>query len=269
MSGWLTRVPAVGMCVAALLFAAFLPAQKATPDKLHVIAFYTEQGEQDHIDFAKGAIRFFSAQAAREHFSLEATTNWDELNAETLRDCQLVLWLNDEPHTSAQRSAFESYMEHGGGWIGFHASGYNDAESHWPWFVKFLGGAVFYNNNWPPLPASLQIEDTHSSATSGLPHQYKAPANEWYGWKPNPRDNPDVHVLMTLDPSNYPLGLKDVLLSGDIPVVWTNRRYRMMYINMGHGAHIFDDATQNRFFSQALTSVASGRMNMQKEPSSK
>ena len=71
--------------------------------------------------------------------------------------------------------------------------------------------------------------------TKGLPATYDAPANEWYLWKPSPRLNKDVHVFVTLDPSNYPIGEKDIITEGDLPVVWTNTKYRMLYINMGHG----------------------------------
>ena len=50
-------------------------------------------------------------------------------------------------------------MEGGGAWLGFHVSGYNDRTTHWPWFVRFFGDAVFYNNSWPPLPAKLIVDD--------------------------------------------------------------------------------------------------------------
>lgn len=62
-----------------------------------------------------------------------------------------MIWLDDKPHKPQQRAAFEQYMEHGGGWLGFHIAAYNDSDTRWPWFVRFLGGGVFYGNNWPPL----------------------------------------------------------------------------------------------------------------------
>jgi len=42
------------------------------------------------------------------------------------------------------------------------------------------------------------------------------------------------------------------LEGGDIPVTWTNTKYRMLYTNMGHGNRIFTSAQQNRFFESAL-----------------
>lgn len=57
---------------------------------------------------------------------------------------------------------------------------------------------------------------------------------------------------MTLAPSNFPLGFKDTISGGDIPVTWINLKYRMIYTNMGHGNNIFDSPLQNRFFENAV-----------------
>jgi type 1 glutamine amidotransferase len=231
---------------------ALAPGQPAAKfPKFRVLAFYSTTVEPDHVDFARDAIRFYAAQAARENFALDTTSHWDNGN-DSLGKYKVVIWLNDFPHTEPQRTAFQQYMEHGGAWLGFHVSGYNDSYTHWPWFVHFFGDAVFYNNSWPPLPARLIVNDNKHPATRRLPDHFTAPINEWYGWQPNPRANKDVKVLLTLDPANYPLGKKDILRGGDIPVVWTNTRYHMLYLNMGHGDHIFDSAIQNHLFEDAI-----------------
>lgn len=124
-----------------------------------MLAFYSENTEPDHLDFAKDALKFLSQRAASEQFSLETTTGWEDLNSERLKNCQLVIWLNESPSGNEPRRALERYMEHGGAWLGFHAAAYNDRDTNWPWFVNFLGGAVFDTNSWPPLPARLIIDD--------------------------------------------------------------------------------------------------------------
>jgi uncharacterized protein len=217
-----------------------------------VLAFYSENVEHDHVEFAHQAIRFYSSTARRDHFEFASTTNWDELNSENLVHYQLIVWLDDFPHTLQQRVAFEHYMTHGGGWLGFHIAAYNDSSTHWPWLLEFLGGGVFYTNNWPPLPATLTVDDTSHPITKRISQSFLSPANEWYLWSPSPRLNKDVKVLLTLAPSNYPLGFKDVITDGDLPVVWTNTHYRMLYMNMGHGDKIFTSDEQNRFFEDAI-----------------
>jgi uncharacterized protein len=230
------------------------PAAGGPPAKpsFRVLAFYTDKGEPDHIMFAQQALGFLSEAAKLGNFSLESTTDWDELNPRTLKRFALILWLNDFPKTLGQRTAFADYMERGGGWLGFHVSAYNDEDTRWPWFVSFLGGAVFHGNNWPPLPAQLAVDDQTHPVTRHLARTLSAPANEWYIWKPSPRLDKNVKVLLTLDPANYPLGLKDTITAGDLPVVWTNTRYRMLYMNMGHGDQIFTSKEQNRLFEDAI-----------------
>jgi type 1 glutamine amidotransferase len=235
-----------------LAVLSFAPATVSAQSSFRVLAFYTDKGEPDHIAFANQAIGFYSDFAKNEHFDFSATTNWDELNASTLKDVQVVVWLNDFPHNGAQRAAFEAYMSRGGAWLGFHVSAYNDESTGWPWFVNFLGGAVFYGNNWPPLPAILDMDDPSHPVVKGLPKTFTAPSNEWYIWKPSPRLNSDVKVLLTLDPKNYPIGLKDTITAGDLPVVWTNTRFHMIYMNMGHGDKIFTSPTQNKLFENAI-----------------
>ncbi len=234
-------------------FLALLPnIGLAQNQPFRVLALYSTNVESDHVDFAKQAIQFFAEHAEKDHFTFESTTQWDDLTKASLAQYQVILWLNDFPHTPEQRAAFEKYMTNGGGWLGFHVSAYNDKDTHWPWYVDFLGGGVFYGNNWPPLPAALIVDDPSHPVTKGLPAQFISPANEWYIWKPSPRLNKDVKVLLTLDPANYPLGLKDALTGGDLPVVWTNTRYRMLYMNMGHGDKIFTSPTQNQLMENAI-----------------
>ena len=234
---------------AAVLSPSVILAQQAS---FRVLAFYTAMGEPDHIAFAAQALPFFAELAKKNNFYFESTTRWESLNAKTLKRFQLILWLNDFPTKAEQRAAFQDYMTHGGAWLGFHVSAYNDESTRWPWFVDFMGGGVFYGNNWPALPAKLIVDDRSHPITDHLSAAFTSPANEWYIWKPSPRLNTNVKVLLTLDPENYPIGLKDTIVSGDIPVVWTNTRYRMIYMNMGHGDKIFTSREQNKLFENAV-----------------
>jgi YVTN family beta-propeller protein len=216
-----------------------------------VLAFYSTKVEPDHVLFAEGALKFFSELSATNNFTFDSTSNWDDMNDLNLGKYQVVVWLNDEPSKAEQRRAFQEYMESGGAWLGFHVAAYNDKDSNWPWFVDFLGGGVFHINSWPPLPAKLAVDDRSHPVTKHLPGSFISPDNEWYIWKPSPRLNKGVRVLVTLDPSNYPIGFKDVLTSGDLPVVWTNTKYKMLYMNMGHGDKIFGSPTQNKMIEDA------------------
>ena len=233
------------------LLTIFSTTQAQFP-RFKVLAFYSKTVESAHVQFAEDAIQFFQDLTIGEGFVFDTTSTMTDLNDAKLKDYQLVMMLNDFPHNQDQRDAFRRYMENGGGWYGFHVAAYNDRTTNWPWLLNFLGGGVFWRNNWPPMPAKVVVEDSTHPVTKGLPDTFIAPTNEWYQWKPSPRENKDVKVLVSLSADNYPFGLKDIIPDGDCPVVWTNTNYRMIYLNMGHGNRIFNDATQNMLIISAL-----------------
>jgi type 1 glutamine amidotransferase len=235
----------------------FYAGNYASKPRFKALVYYSEHVEDAHVKFARQAVEFFRKLNYGNGFILETATDLSSYSLERLMEYDVVVMLNDAPHGAAQREAFEKYMENGGGWMGFHAAAYNDRNTGWPWLVNFLGGGVFDCNNWPPQAVKLTIDNPGHPVTKNLPPSFTAPESEWYMWKPNPRNNPDVEVLLTISPDNYPLGIKDVIAYGDFPVVWTNRKYRMIYLNMGHGDDEFTDATQKLLFTNAFRWVVS------------
>lgn len=221
--------------------------------RFRILVHYNNKVEEAHRRFAYDGIRFFRNMTIGNGLVVDTTSNMEDFNDEKLRSYHLIVSLNDNPgHTRAQRESFRRYMENGGSWMGFHAAAYNDAHTDWQWFVDFLGGAVFSRNNWPPQPAKLVIDDASHPVVKAMPASFISPMNEWYQWKPSPRERENIKVLVSLSPDNYPIGFKDTVPDGDFPVVWTNTDYNMLYLNMGHGERIFTDATQNYLFYNAI-----------------
>src|SRR5580692_4332451 len=126
------------LCVLSVL--AFLCAGPAVAKEpaFRALALYSTDVEPDHVHTAKDALVFFREVAAKNNFTFDETTDWSRLNDNDLKTYRLILWLNNFPQTPEQRAAFERYMEHGGGWLGFHVAGYNDESTKWPWFVDFF-----------------------------------------------------------------------------------------------------------------------------------
>lgn len=233
------------------------PANYANAPRFKALVYYTTHAEEAHVDFAKDGVEFFKRLNSGNGYILEITTDLSGYPYEKLKEYDVVVMLNDSPSSTDERKAFEQYMKNGGGWVGFHAAAYNDKNTNWPWFVEFLGGGVFYCNNWPPQPVKLVTDNQSHPITKNLPPSFIAPESEWYQWNPSPRDNKDVEVLVSISPDNYPLGIKDVVNFGDFPVVWTNKKYRMIYLNMGHGDDEFTDATQKLLFLNAFRWIVS------------
>lgn len=255
-----------------ILLTTLLLAPVGAPD-FKVVAFYTGRNDTAHISFVHEANRWFPAMAAQNHFAYQATTNWDLLNPEFLSHCQVVLFLDTRPEKPAQRTAFENYMEHGGAWMGFHFAAFaltpSAVPQNWNWYHrKFLGAGEYLSNTWRPTSAVLRVEDLAHPATHGLPAIFQSAPNEWYRWECNLRTNADIDVLLSIDPASFPLGTgpkpNEIWHSGDYPVVWTNRKYRMIYFNMGHNdidyehktnkelSFTFANATQDKLVLNAL-----------------
>lgn len=233
------------------------PANYAKSKRFKALMLWNPYAETAHVQFDKQSMEFFHRLNYGDGFVLDTTTTLKTYTYEQLKEYSVIIALNESPSDHESRVLFEKYMENGGGWIGFHASAYNDRNTHWPWYVKFLGCGEFKANNWPPQAALLEI-DTHSHpVTKNLPDAYVAPPSEFYQWSSELRDNEDIQVLLTLSPKNYPMGVKDIVYGGDFPVVWTNKNYRMIYINMGHGDESYIDATQQLLFLNAFRWIVS------------
>ena len=237
------------------------PANYAKAPRFKALIYYTQHAEEAHVQFAEQATTFFKKLNYGDGFVLDITTDFSKYPYEKLKAYNVIIMLNTSPNTKAERDAFEQYMENGGGWVGFHAAAYNDKNTHWPWFVQFLGGGVFYCYNWPPQPVLVEVDNEAHPVTKNLPASFVAPASEWYQWTPSPRQNKDIEVLLSLSPKNYPLGIKDVVNFGDFPIVWSNKNYRMIYLNMGHGDEEFIDGTQNLLLVNAFRWVVSKDKN--------
>ena len=179
------------------------PANYAKAPRFKALVYYTQNAEEAHYEFSLQAVEFFKKLNYGDGFILDFTTDIDSYDTyDKLKDYSIVVMLDGYPGKPAARQAFQQYMEQGGGWMGFHVAAYNDKNTNWPWFVDFLGGGVFYCNNWPPQPVLVEVDTTEHPVTKNLPKEFVVPASEWYQWTPSPRQNPNVEVLLALAPKN-------------------------------------------------------------------
>ena len=240
------------------------PTPTATPS-FKVLAFYRGTWDAAHIDFTKEANVWFPQLATQNGFSYTSTTNWDLLNASNLAQYQVVMFLDDMPQSATQRSAFQQYMQGGGGWMGFHVSAFTTSPDSWSWYHnQFLGSGSFRSNTWGPTTAVLKVENRTHASTSNLPATFTSAVSEWYSWSNNLRGNPDIQVLASVDAVSFPLGTdpNQSWYSGDYPIMWTNKKYKMLYANFGHNAmnystntrlsSTFASEVQNRFIVDGL-----------------
>jgi hypothetical protein len=245
-----------------------------------VIAFYTGKNDQAQVSFVNEANQWFTKISKKQHFSYESTNNWENMNTQYLSGYQVVIFLDTRPEAEDQRKAFEKFMRNGGAFIGFHFSAFALTPSaysqNWDWYHnEFLGSGEYKGNTWRPTSAILKVEDRKHPATRHLPATFTAQPNEWYSWKNDLRKNADIKILASIDSTSYPLGTGpkewEIWHKGDFPVVWTNIKYRMIYINMGHNdidyehgtnaelSFTFASSTQNKLVIDALKWLGKGK----------
>ena len=270
----MTRFRKTAAAALGLVLALTSPgAEEQNGHSFKVIAFYPGKSESAHISFVREANKWFSKMASQNNFRYDSTTNWGELNDRVLAQYQVVVFLDTRPEASEQRQAFQRYMDHGGGWMGFHFAGFaltpSAVPQNWDWYHnEFLGAGSYVGNTWRPTSAILRVEDRTHPATRHLPATFKSAPNEWYKWTNDLRTNSDIKILLSIDPASFPLGTGpkpyEIWHEGYYPVVWTNQRYRMIYFNMGHNdidyehktnkelSFTFESQTQNRLILDSL-----------------
>ena len=261
------------LIVIIFLFNCNNDLSAARDPKFKVIAFYTAKNDKAHISFVHEANKWFSLQASRYYFVYDSTMNWDNMNSEFLSQYQVVVFLDTRPDSALQREAFRHYMETGGAWMGFHFCAFALTPSaypqNWDWYhIQFLGAGEYKGNTWSPTSAVLRVEDRKHPSVRRLPKVFTASPNEWYSWELDIRDNPDIKVLISIDSTSFPLGTgpkpHEIWHEGYYPVVWTNKNYKMLYINMGHNiinyenktneelSFTFDNKVQNKLILDGL-----------------
>lgn len=222
------------------------------PTLFKVIAFYTAKSDLAHISFVQEANKWFPQMAALYNFSYDSTNDWSNLNEAFLSNYQVVIFLDTRPEKATQRGAFKKYMENGGAFIGFHFAGFTSKNSdfppNWDWYHDtFIGAGEYKSNTSHPTPAILKVEDSTHPVTKNLPKTFRSSPNEWYRWEKDIRLNPDIKILLSVDPSSFPLGngpkQSEIWRSGYYPVAWTNTKYKMLYVNMGHNDIDYDNKT--------------------------
>jgi type 1 glutamine amidotransferase len=139
--------------------------------------------------------------------------------------------------TESQKSAFRSYIEDGGGFVGFHSAA--DTEHGWDWYTDTLfAGAEFIHHGDGIPHARVEIEQVNNPIVNHIGSEWYL-NDEWYFWRSNPRGVGNVEVLANLDrssyPSNYPVE--------DHPIVFTNSvgAGRMFYSAIGHVSENFSN----------------------------
>ncbi|MEU7281037.1 lectin [Streptomyces sp. NPDC045431] len=161
------------------------------------------------------------------NFTVDATEDAQAFTTGNLAQYKAVVFLSTtgDVLNATQQTAFEGYVQGGGGYVGVHAAA--DTEYDWPFYAG-LAGALFHSHPHNQT-ATLKVEDRAHDATAHLGTSWQR-FDEWYNYRTNPRTT--AHVLASLDESSYTGGN----MAGDHPISWCKdyQGGRAFYTGGGH-----------------------------------
>jgi hypothetical protein len=235
-------------------------AQQQVP-RFRVLVLYENGGH--HIPYSKVARPWLDKLAADSNFAVDYINNTSLVDEEFLAKYQLFIQLDYPPYGWPVKAvkAFEQYIEGGkGGWIGFHHAGLLgefDGYGIWPWFADFMGDLRFTNYIPGFASGKVNVEDSTHPVMKGVGPQFVIEKEEWYTWNKSPRVH--VQVLASVEEGSYTPASGTKM--GDHPVIWSNPRFaaRNVYIFMGHGPDLFENAAYTRLFRNAIFWAAGGK----------
>lgn len=254
------------MVFSAILAAA--PALAADP-LLKKVLVYAKPGWYVHpdIDTINGHLKKMGADNG---FQVDISVNPADFNATKLAGYQVVVLNNiSEMGTAvsnaAQRNAFKTWLEGGGGLMGFHGSGV--VRDTWPWFIEMLGtdwyydaamqeGRVFVPENVKSLPIMAGLTEARLS-------------DEWNNFKVNVDTLAGIDVVLGIDETSYDPTKKKNQSEGNgvpgfkmadpqgrwvHPISWIRKvgNGRMFYTCIGHDIKVVGNPFTTKHFLQAI-----------------
>ncbi|GAB1818807.1 ThuA domain-containing protein [Herbidospora sp. RD11066] len=223
-----SAVVALATAAAVTVFPA-VPAQAAS---YKVLVFSKTAGfRHDSISVGIQAIRDLGSAG---DFTVDATEDSSAFTSSNLSQYKAVVFLSTtgDVLNDTQQSAFQSYVDGGGGYVGVHAAA--DTEYNWSYYGQLVG--AWFNSHPSIQQATVRNEDRAHAATAHLGTTWSR-TDEWYSYRSNPRAN--VKVLQNLDESTYSGGGM-----GDHPITWCHPQSagRAFYTGLGHTQESYSDS---------------------------
>ncbi|WP_184808140.1 ThuA domain-containing protein [Actinophytocola algeriensis] len=201
-------------------------ASSAQADATILVFSKTAGFRHDSIPAGIAAIQTLGEQNG---FAVEATEDAAAFTAGNLSRFAAVVFLSTtgDVLNAEQQTAFENYVDGGGGYAGVHAAA--DTEYDWPWYGSLVG--AYFQSHPQIQEATIDVTARDHPSTAPLPYQWTR-TDEWYNYRSNPRAN--VKVLATLDESSYDPG--GGAMGDDHPIMWCHAQEqgRSWYTGLGH-----------------------------------
>lgn len=238
------------------IYETTAPALPADIKRPAILVFSKTNGFR-HAESITAANGLLTTLAAKNGWGYYQTENGATFSPELLSRFDAVVFNNvsGDVFTPDQRTAFATFLQNGGGFVGIHAAG-GDFSYKWDWYVNDLIGAQFIGHTMDPQfqDAKVVFEDRTHPAVKDLPESLTR-KDEWYSFDQSVRTK-GYTVLAVLDEKSYsPKGMwGQDLVMGDHPVVWSHciGKGRALFSAMGHLPEAYAEPAQQTLLNGAI-----------------
>ena len=181
------------------------------PSEPQVLVFTKTNGW--HHQSIPAGIEAIRELGAENGFGVYETDDADFFTRDNLEDFSAVVFLNTNGNilNSKQETAFERYIQAGGGYIGIHSAAATEYE--WAWYGELMGAFFDGHPRNPGVRSGVvDIENSEHDATRDLPERWERD-EEWYNYQ---YFYQGINVLATLDESSYVGGMH----GNHHPIAW-------------------------------------------------
>jgi cytochrome c len=198
-----------------------------------------------------------------ENFQVDHTEDATAFRGNVLDHYDTVVWLSTtgDVLNAEQQTAFEDYIQAGGGYAGIHSAA--DTEYDWNWYGHLVG--AYFMSHPANQTATVHVEDQEHPSTAGLPASYQR-LDEWYNYKSpdfadptvpdgdySPRGAADIRILERLDETSYNEDDGNAT-DDDHPITWCQpyEGGRSWYTGQGHVEGSYDAEDPQNILQQIL-----------------
>jgi uncharacterized protein len=166
----------------------FLSINSLNAQNFKVLIFHKTAGFR-HADGITEGIKMITTLGNTNGWSVDNTQNSADFNTVNLAKYKVVIWANtsgDNLLNAAERTAFEGFIQRGGGFVGIHAATDTYRNKSWPWYNDLVGAIVQTNPNHTAnnFSGTMDVLNTGNTLVNHLGTTWSK-KEEWYYWELN------------------------------------------------------------------------------------
>jgi type 1 glutamine amidotransferase len=205
---------------------------------------YTANGKGYVHDNIQSSVDAIKKMGVEKGFAVDVSDDPATFTDANLKQYSALVFSNSNNEafaTDAQRAAFKSYIEAGGGFVGLHSA--SGSERDWPYFWLVLGGKFVVHPKMQTF--TVQVVDPAFPAAQGLPAQFQW-TDECYF---TDHLNPDIHPVLVTDRTkltSLELIKNDLsTFPNPLPLAWYHNfdGGREFYLALGHNKQDYANPT--------------------------